>query len=204
MFTLQPFSLRGYPTTVEQTQGGHPVGGDDEVVLEAGPGDDIFLEPGTTHSVCNLTGVGSWISDRSFRFSARITVDFRAAADSGVLLAWLDQDNWFKVCAEQDAQGKRRVVSVVTRGRSDDSNGTFLTSESVHLRISRMGDLIALHSSSEGTEWDLVRLFEFAPIADRPILLGLAAQSPAGEGTTATFDRIRFSNEGLTDPRRTD
>ena len=204
MFTLQPFSLRGYPTTVGQSDTEHRFGEDDEVVLEAEPRGDIFLEPGTTNSVCKLTGLGSWTLDRSFRFSARITVDFRTTADSGILLAWLDQDNWFKLCAEQDAQGQRRVVSVVTRGRSDDSNGTLLTGESVHLRISRLGDLIALHSSSEGTEWDLVRLFEFSPVADRPILLGLAAQSPTGEGTTATFDRIHFTNQGLTDPRGTD
>src|ERR1700712_430226 len=93
MFTLQPFSLRGYPTTVEQPVGDHRVGADDEIVLGAEPGGDIFLEPGTTNSVCNLTGLGSWTSDRSFQFSARIAVDFRTTADSGILLAWLDQDN---------------------------------------------------------------------------------------------------------------
>jgi regulation of enolase protein 1 (concanavalin A-like superfamily) len=202
MFTLQPFSLSGYPTTVAQAVG-DPVGVDDEVVLQAEPGGDIFLEPGTTNSVCKLTGLGAWTSDQSFQFSARIEVDFRTAADSGIVLAWLDQDNWFKLCAEQDAQGHPRVVSVVTRGRSDDSNGRLLTGESVHLRISRKGDLIAMHSSTEGTEWDLVRLFEFAQLADRPVLLGLAAQSPTGQGTTATFDRVHFANQGLTDPRGT-
>ena len=41
-----------------------------------------------------------------FRLSARVTVDFRATFDAGVLLLWLDEAHWAKLCFEYTPDGR--------------------------------------------------------------------------------------------------
>jgi hypothetical protein len=155
MFSLQPFLLDPTGALVRDPIADTDVGA--AVEMRADAGDDLFFQPGADDKVSQLRILGAWTTDEFFQFSARVSVDFRATFDSAVLLGWLGPDRWFKICAEMDPQGRARIVSVVTRGRSDDSNGAFLTGDATHLRISRTGRVIALHSSHDGTAWDLVR-----------------------------------------------
>lgn len=171
------------------------------VILRGEAGDDLYFEPGTFNRVSQLRPLGTWIAEQSFQFSARVRVDFVATFDSAVLLGWFDPDRWFKICAELDPQGRRRVVSVVTRGRSDDSNGALLSTDDVVLRVARTGQLIALHSSADGQNWDLVRIFDINSDATEPMFLGIAVQSPTGDGTPASFDEITLMTHALAQPR---
>jgi regulation of enolase protein 1 (concanavalin A-like superfamily) len=91
------------------------------------------------------------------------------------------------------------VVSVVTDGLSDDANGRAVTGDSVWLRLSRIGAACALHASDDGVRWDLVRHFDF-PAPDG-LTAGFSAQSPTGEGCTATFDGLDFAAQTLADLR---
>lgn len=170
--------------------------------MEAEAGDDLFLDPATGLGVSQLKVVGAWRTDEQFIFSARLRVDFRTTFDSGILLGWFAGDAWFKVCAEQDPQGRARVVSVVTRGRSDDANGAFINTEATYLRLARLGRVFALHSSSDSHSWDLVRLFEMSA-PTRPVFVGVAAQSPEGDGTTVLFDQMQYSEKALVNVRGT-
>lgn len=169
--------------------------------LVADAGDDLFAEPGTSGLLARLRVEGAWIADAEFQLSARLRVGFQATFDSAVILGWFAPDLWFKICAERDPQGRTRVVSVVTRDRSDDANGAFFRGDAVHVRVSRRGDVFALHSSADGVEWDLVRLFEMVPSSPGPVFVGFAAQSPTGAGTTATVDRIAYADRPLEDVR---
>jgi hypothetical protein len=91
------------------------------------------------------------------------------------------------------------VVSVVTRGRSDDANGVLLDAADVWLRVARIGDAFAFHASARGSRWQFVRHFTFgSPVTPR---LGLSAQSPVGDGCTAVFGDVRLSRETLRDLR---
>jgi hypothetical protein len=60
--------------------------------------------------------------DGDFQFSARVTVGFESAFDAGVLLLWLDERRWAKLCFEFSPAGEPMIVSVVCRGVSDDAN----------------------------------------------------------------------------------
>lgn len=126
---------------LDATDSGY-VGGD-AIVLQADAGDDLFFEPGTNNRKQQLRVLGAWTTLESLQFAARVQAEFHTDFDSGILLGWFAPDRWFKICAELDPQGRARVVSVVTRGRSDDSNGTFLTTDRTHLRIARIGRAIA-------------------------------------------------------------
>lgn len=201
MFSLQPYILTRFSDALVPDSASNPRESSSLVVLQGEAGDDLFSEPGTERRVSQLRPLGAWLAGDQFQLSARVHVDFRATFDSAVLFGWVDQDRWFKICSELDPQGRARVVSVVTRGRSDDSNGGFLSEDAVFLRVSRAGRLIALHSSSDGMSWDLVRLFEMNIEATESMFLGIAVQSPMGGGTVASFDEIRFAPHALANPR---
>jgi len=91
------------------------------------------------------------------------------------------------------------VVSVVTRGVSDDCNSTVVDAPEVWLRISRVGRAFAFHSSADGRVWELVRHFALEP-ADE-LSVGFEAQSPLGAGCAATFSEISFAARSLGDLR---
>jgi uncharacterized protein len=89
-------------------------------------------------------------------------------------------------------------MSVVTRGRSDDAVGWAPEGERLWLRISRRSGAFYFHVSADGRQWRLAR--QFALDDALPIGVGVGTQSPAGDGCTATFDRIAFTRTRLADP----
>lgn len=125
----------------------------------------------------------------SFALSARVTVPLpRTTFDAGALCLWADSDHWAKLCFEYSPQGRPMVVSVVTNGYSDDCNSTLVNDDWVYLRVSRVGPAWAFHASSDGLDWDFVRLFRLD--TDAPITVGFLAQAPMGDSCRATFDQI--------------
>ena len=124
-----------------------------------------------------------------------------------MLLGWIDDDNWFKICAELDPEGIARIVTVVTRaGASDDASGWPYPGGGVHLRISRRGRVFALHAADAdggdgGVTWRLARVFATGLPAERAVEIGVLVQSPRGPGTTAVFSLVSFTSAPLGDLR---
>lgn len=99
-------------------------------------------------------------------------------------------------------RGTTRVVSVVTRdGKSDDCDSWPIDRAGTYLRISRLGPAFALHASVDGEHWNMVRYFGMRDSAPESVKIGFVAQSPSGEGTTATFSHIAFDAKTLTQVR---
>ena len=134
-----------------------------------------------------------------FQLSAYVRADLQATFDAGALVLHAADHSWVKLALERSPQGEAMVVSVVTRGLSDDANGRVVTGEGVWLRVSRIGAACALHASDDGVRWELVRHFAFA--APDGLTAGFLAQSPTGEGCAATFDGLDFVAEPLADLR---
>lgn len=167
------------------------------LLLTADAGADMFLDPvgapGTADAERFVVPVSG-----DFRLSAFVSPVFVRDFDSGVLIGYVDPHNWFKLCAELDPSGTTRVVSVVTRdGKSDDCDSWPIESSGTHLRISRLGPAFALHASTDGERWNMVRYFAMGDPAPETVKIGFAAQSPSGEGTTATFSNIAFDTQTL-------
>lgn len=91
------------------------------------------------------------------------------------------------------------VVSVVTRGVSDDCNSFVVDGNAVWLRVARMGAAYAFHASTDGRNWRFVRHFVLDPNGEPS--LGFAAQSPTGDGCAVRFERIAFEPARLADLR---
>ncbi len=146
-----------------------------------------------------------------FVFSARISVNFAASFDAGVLLVYVDADHWIKACYEYSVDYVPTVMTVVTRDRSDDAVAWPLPEGSAYLRISRRGAAFAVHSSDgresregdarDGMNWTLVRHCTLGIPSSEPVRLGFLAQSPIGDGCTARFDSVSFEQRTLADMR---
>lgn len=172
---------------------------DRSLAIEAGPRTDWFVDPGgASDPILNAPAlVGD--AEGDFLFSARVTVDFAARYDAGVLVLFAGERAWAKLCFERSPQGEPMVVSVVTRSVSDDCNSFIVDRDHVWLRIARLGPAFAFHASDDGSRWQLVRYFALEP-ADG-IAVGFEAQSPVGDGCRATFEDIRYAAERLGDLR---
>ena len=175
-------------------------------VVAAAPGHtDFYVNPAgegsaDAESLGNAATLLGTPPEGDFRFSARVTVDFRSQYDAGVLMLWSDERRWAKFCFEFSPAEEPMVVSVVTRGVSDDANAFVVEDRTVWLRVSRVDTVYAYHASTDGTTWRLVRVFGLGgDIADHRI--GFEAQSPTGDGCTATFDRVSFTRDRLEDLR---
>jgi regulation of enolase protein 1 (concanavalin A-like superfamily) len=168
------------------------------IEIAAGPRTDLFVDPGGGEPVLNAP-LALGATDGDFLLSARVRADLRATFDAGALILHADERTWAKLALERSPRGEAMIVSVVTRGVSDDANGPVVVGDSVWLRAARIGGTCALHSSTEGQRWDLVR--HFALDAPDGLAAGLLAQSPTGDGCTATFDDVRFETRTLADLR---
>ena len=192
-----PFALAPAPASAWRLDGSRLSG-------TAAPHSDLFVDPGAgsplnAESLLNAATLLGTAPEGDFQLSARVTVGFAATYDAGVLLLWADEGLWAKLCFEFSPAGEAMVVSVVTRGVSDDANAFVVTGRSVWLRVSRVDRAYAYHASTDGDHWQFVRFFSLGEPA--PVRLGFEAQSPTGDGCPVSFDEIRFVPRRLGDLR---
>ena len=173
--------------------------GERSLTLSAGPRTDWFVPPdGSGPPVMNAPAlVGDTSGD--YVLAALVAVDFAATYDAGVLALHADDRLWAKLCFERSPEGTPMVVSVVTRDVSDDCNSFAVDGRQVWLRIARRGPAFAFHASFDGRAWELIRQFALGAAANPAV--GFLAQSPTGDGCTATFEEISFLAERLEDIR---
>jgi regulation of enolase protein 1 (concanavalin A-like superfamily) len=174
------------------------------VLIEAGPQSDLFASPDDLVPSLNaprLIGV----PDSRFQLSALVEVEFGSTFDAGVLLVWVNERSWAKLCLEYSPAGQPMVVSVVTRGRSDDANSRDVAGSGTWLRISRStAGSYAFHAATDGVHWSLIRHFHLDTGPADVVRIGFLAQSPTGEGCRASFSQLRYLPEALDDLRSGD
>jgi hypothetical protein len=175
------------------------------VTASAAPHSDIFIDPGAdtqlnAESMLNGATLLGVPPDGDFQFSVRVSVEFVSTYDAGVLLLWIDDRHWGKLCFEFSPDGEPMIVSVVTRGVSDDANAFVVDGRTVYLRVSRIDHAFAYHASLDGKTWRMIRFFTIDGTS-RSDAIGFEAQSPTGDGCVVTFDDIRFTRERLGDLR---
>lgn len=173
--------------------------GDAALTIQAGPLTDLFTNPATGIPQDNVPAALFTPPDGSFLLSARVAVDFSADFDAGTLQLRISPDLWAKLCFEFSPQGEPMVVSVVTRGASDDCNHVVIAGREVYLRVAVTPGTVAFHYSLDGAAWHFVRYFTLGqPTALRA---GFSSQSPRGQGCSATFSDIRYRPGRLSDNR---
>lgn len=169
----------------------------DTLSITAGPKTDLFTDPRGLITIANSPRL-MFAPQGDFMLSATVTVPFAATYDAGVLVAFVDEAHWSKLCFEFSPQGQPMIVSVVNKGDSDDCNSVIIASNTVHLRLTRAGGAFAFHYSTDKRFWHFVRYFN---LGIEGAAVGFSSQSPTGEGCTATFEDIRFETRAPADLR---
>jgi regulation of enolase protein 1 (concanavalin A-like superfamily) len=170
--------------------------GADGLTITAGPRTDLFTDPGGDYRTANAPALLGRI-DGDFMLSARVRLDLASTFDAGALVLHADAEHWAKLALERSPQGDATIVSVVTRGVSDDCNSFAVEDEDVRLRISRIGAAFAFHASTGGGSWRLVRYFAL----DGSPEVGFLAQTPLDERRAIQFEQIRYEAVRLADLR---
>jgi regulation of enolase protein 1 (concanavalin A-like superfamily) len=163
------------------------------LILTAAAGTDLFVDPAGPGEGGSLPDAGRLVGlppAGDFTLAARVSVDFASVYDAGVLLVHASERQWAKLCFEYSPQRRPTLVTVVTRGTSDDCNSYEIVENTVWLRVTRSGPAWAFHASADGTWWRLLRYFALE--AAGLVRVGFMAQAPTGLGCAATFDQITF------------
>jgi uncharacterized protein len=136
---------------------------------------------------------------KPFTITAKITPTFLKTYDAGTLYIWVKDDLWLKMAMEMDERHRTRMVSVRTTGTSDDNNHDVVTSKSVYMKISSDTKTVGFYYSLDKKTWQLIRLFK----NDYPasIWMGISAQSPLGNGTSAVFEDLSLTQQSISDFR---
>jgi regulation of enolase protein 1 (concanavalin A-like superfamily) len=136
---------------------------------------------------------------KPFTLTAKVTPTFKETYDAGTLYVYAREDLWLKMAMEMDERKKTRMVTVRTIGTSDDNNHDVVAAKSVHMKISSDAVTIGFYYSLDAKTWQLIRLFK----NDYPatVLLGVSAQSPLGEGTSAVFEDVTVTTTSVADFR---
>ncbi len=83
--------------------------------ITAGKETDLFRDPQGQVEKSNSPRL-LFGPDPQFTLSARVRVDFDGTYDAGVLMVYVSDASWAKLCFELSPQGQPMVVTVVTNG----------------------------------------------------------------------------------------
>lgn len=125
-----------------------------------------------------------------FMLSAKVNVDFHSQWDAGVLVLYVNDAVWAKFCLEMTMEKHPAIVSVVTRGLSDDNNSIPVNGSSAYLKIAKVGHAIYFFASEDGKNWSTIRIFSLGEKLD--LRAGFSSQAPVGDRCTTTFTEIDY------------
>ena len=119
----------------------------ESLIVTAGQQTDRFVDPAGGYANDSAPCALFMPEDENFVFSTKVEVEFASAFDAGVLQIREQADLWAKLCFEYSPNQQPMVVSVVTRGVSDDCNSAILSGNAVYLRIARNTGVYSFHYS---------------------------------------------------------
>jgi uncharacterized protein len=170
---------------------------DGQLTITAPAKSDWFIDPQGAVNVSNAP-VLLFPTSGPCMLSAQVTANHVSTYDAGVLMVYENPLAWAKFCLELSPQRLPTIVSVVTKGISDDCNA-FAVSGPAYMRVSRLEQAYAFHVSEDGISWNLIRYFKLED--NQKAQMGFLAQSPTGSGCTVSFQDIRFESRLLADIR---
>lgn len=140
-------------------------------------------------SLCNAPYYYTEI-EGDFVLKVKVSHDFKDTYDSASVMVMKDFTCWAKCCFELTDFGSHAVVSVVTKGDSDDANGCNLEGNSAWLQVCRVDNNFAFHYSTDGTNFYMMRYFHL-PV-DSVVKVGFLAQAPVGNGGKRIYEDFSF------------
>lgn len=119
---------------------------------------------------------------------AKVSVGFAGTQDAGALFVQTGPDHWAKPAFEASPQAFPTIVSVATKGRSDDCDGPRHSANSVWLRLYVRGEIAAFHSSENGQFCSFNPTFSLLRSPGAAISLSLSAQARQAKAAVREAD----------------
>jgi uncharacterized protein len=129
-----------------------------ELTIRSGKETDWFVDPfdGTVH---NTAPILLFVPAADYVISAKVKVGFNTKWDAGALMVWADDHHWAKLSFELSPAKQPTMVTVVTRGESDDCNSIPISGNTVYIQIAKSGPSYVFYSSNDGKNWQVLRVF---------------------------------------------
>lgn len=136
-----------------------------------------------------------------FVATALVEPDFSAQWNAVALMVHIDSLNWIKFAFENSDATGPGIVSVITKGTSDDANGAVLPDVSrLWLAIIRKDNNYAMHWSLDGKNYQMARLTAMKPVSG--VRIGIEAQSPVGVQATHRIHSYKVASRTVTELRK--
>lgn len=189
--TTLSISIPGLPGTLnwQNTPRSWNIDSKNVLTISSNPKTDWFVDP-FDGTVAKSAPILLFTPDPDYVLSAQVTVKFATKWEAGALMLWGDDHHWAKLSLELSPDAKPTLVTVVTRGLSDDCNSVQLSANSVYLRIAKRGATYVFYFSTNGQSWQILRTFSLD--TELPVRVGFESQSPAGSGAVAKFSAITY------------
>ena len=163
-----------------------------QVIAEKGT--DFFNNPADSTITSTAPLLYKSISG-DFVAKALVQPDFSSMWNATALMVHINNENWIKFAFENSDATGPTIVSVVTKGVSDDANGVILMDQDqVWLKLVRKGNTYSMLWSSDEKAYKMARLTTL-PVVDS-VKIGIEMQCPVGE--SATHEIIYFGIEERT------
>lgn len=159
------------------------------LTIAAGKKTDWFVWPGGGYSADSSPRL-MFKAANDFMFSTKVQVQSHKTYDSGCIALYGGPSIWAKLCLEAQADSRLDVISVVTRGRSDDVTSFAALGTSIYLKVASANGVIFFYASEDGKTWTIIRKFNLE--SRDGLRAGFSAQSPDGEGARATFTEFDY------------
>lgn len=159
------------------------------LTLTAAKKTDWFVYPGGGYTA-NSSPRLLFKATTDFVFSSKVEIKAHATYDAGCLVLYASTSTWSKLCLEAQADHRLDVISVVTRGSSDDATSFPANGTSIYLKIAKADGTIFFYASEDGKAWTIIRKLSLP--SGNPLLTGFSAQSPDGNGTSALFRDFHY------------
>ena len=166
------------------------------------PGDttDFFNDPASDATVGTAPMLYKEMKG-DFVATALVKPNFKDIWNACALMVYVDSLNWGKFCFENSDATGVSIVSVVTKDRSDDSNGPIINDASeVWMKVARKGKLFGFYWSLDGINYKMARLFSL-PVSE-VVRIGMVAQCPAGKNVEHEFSYFSLEGRAIEDMRK--
>jgi uncharacterized protein len=198
VFTQETPPIPGLPGTLhwENTPRASNIDAKNVLTISSDAKTDWFVDP-FDGTVAKTAPILLFAPGADYVLSARVTVQFATKWDAGALMLWGDEHHWAKLSFEFSPDSKPTLVTVVTRGLSDDCNSMSIPGDSVYLRIAKSGNTYVFYYATDGQSWQILRTFSLD--TNLPVRAGFESQSPAGSGAVAKFSAITYDPHRISD-----
>jgi uncharacterized protein len=166
-----------------------------ELTITSGKATDWFVDP-FDGKIANTAPMLLFEPGDDYVLSTKVKVSFTSKWDAGALMLWTDDHHWAKLSFELSPEKQPTMVTVVTRGLSDDCNSVQVPGDTVFLQIAKSGSTYVFYFSVDGNKWQVLRTFSLG--VAKTARVGFESQSPAGAGTEVVFSEIRYSAKKIT------